>query len=329
MRQKQYIDFLKNRLTQEEAQEFIEWLNSPEGEEQAMELIEQEWKNDDATDSINDVRLNVMLSKINEGIDATRVAKSIPWTNYLKIAAILLIGVAITFFVLDQTNTTPYSLESVLVTKSNPKGQKSTIFLPDGTKVYLNAESTLSYPQQFADNSRKVSIVGEAFFEVAEDESRPFTVYSDNFTTTAVGTSFNVRAYPDENILEVSLATGKVLVKDLNPHLDRGMFLLPGERMVYSEETDAVAKSSFDQKAALGWKEGLIYFKNSRFDEVVDKLSRWYDVSFTIINQPTGDWSYNGEFRNQSLQHVLMGMGLTKKFDYEIDGKSVVIRFDK
>ena len=327
MRQKQYINLLKNRLKQEDAEDFMEWINSIEGEKEALDLIEKEWKNDDATDSINDVRLNELLTNINEHIADDAQAYKSRFIQFAKIAAILVTGLSILFFVFNQQTISDHSNTMVEVKKSNPSGQKSIIFLPDGSKVYLNAESRIAYPDDFMGSSRNVKLEGEAFFEVARDEERPFIVSTGQFSTTAIVTSFNIRAYKREEKIEVSLATGKVLVSDVNRDNDRSMFLTPGEQMVYLKESDKVSITNFDDKSALGWKEGLIYFDQADFDEVIRKLSRWYGVEFNVQNKPDKGWIYNGEFRNQSLEHVLMGMSLTKNFQYEIDSLYVNISF--
>lgn len=327
MRKKQYIDFLKGKLNGQEAEEFMKWLNSPEGELEAINIIEQDWKNDDATDSMNDVRMHGMLNDIQESVGHKPSFETFRWRYYLRIAAVLLIGLGISVFVLEQKFQKTPQQNTVLAMKSNPVGQKSTIFLPDGTKVFLNAESTLTYPKQFSTNARTVELIGEAFFEVTRDESKPFIVTSGKFSTTALGTSFNVRAYSLEEIQSVSLATGKVLVQDLASNNGDSMFLVPGEHMSFSMVENAMKKSFFDEKATLGWKDGLIFFHKANLEEVMEKLSRWYGVKIMIKGTPDKNWTYQGEFKNESLEYVLTGMGLTKNFEYLIKNKNVTIDF--
>jgi len=196
--------------------------------------------------------------------------------------------------------------------------------LPDGSAIYLNSGSTLKIPKKFAADKRTVFLEGEAFFEVTEDKSRPFTIYSGSLSTTALGTSFNVRAYPEEEKLSVALVTGKVKV--VNAEIDTFQILIPNEQIIFNTKEQEFKKQAFDIELITGWQKGLLIFQDSDFDEVVEKLERWYGVSFDIQKYPIYQKEYRGKFDNQSLDEVLQVMSFTSGFTYEINDKNVIIK---
>ncbi|MEN7549479.1 FecR domain-containing protein [Rapidithrix thailandica] len=216
-----------------------------------------------------------------------------------------------------------------VVTHANPEGQKTQFYLPDGSSVWLNAGSTLRFQKSFEGKTRDVKLEGEAYFEVQHNPAKPFRVHSEKVVTEALGTSFNVRAYPEESKVNVALNTGKVRV-DYDEEDDSGqnLVLKPGDGAIFNKEKRSLQSFQFNPKKEFGWKEGLILFEQASFDEVFDELKRWYGVEFTFISQPQDpNWKYTGEFEKQPLSNVLQSIGYTKKFDYRISKKKVRITF--
>ncbi len=210
------------------------------------------------------------------------------------------------------------------INKQNPRGQKSTIMLPDGTKVVLNSESSISYHTNFTGSERRVRLAGEAFFEVIRDPSKPFVVETENLLTTALGTSFNVDAYPDQPE-EVTLVTGKVRVNKSNDASDTEI-LLPGEKAAFSN--GLINKYSHVNMDHIKWKDGVIVFQQTPFHEGVQELERWYGVTIEVRNIPENtDINLNGFFENNSLSNVLESMSYSMQFDFQINGKEILITF--
>ena len=174
---------------------------------------------------------------------------------------------------------------------------------------------------------------GEGFFQVAKDKKRPFSVYTGNVSTTAVGTSFNIRYSRNDSISKISLVTGVVKVKLItNTGKEEEILLKPGEEVKCRIDQGTFDKEKFDLMAVVGWKDNILYFKESGLNEVVKKLESWYGVNIELVGDPenknTSDWSYTGQFKNQSLEKVLKGLSYTKNFQYKIDGKNVKIIFN-
>lgn len=223
----------------------------------------------------------------------------------------------------------PASAAVETIHKQNPWGQKSTVFLSDGSEVTLNSGSALSYPKDFSDQERVVRLEGEAFFKVAKDAQRPFRVISKNVTTTALGTSFNVKAFESESHVSVALVTGKVLVAHNTP-LDghEGHFILkPGEQATIGSSPEDIAKTTFDMREMTAWKDGVIYFKNASAQRVFSYLEKWYGVEIREENRPRKKWNYTGEFNNMDLHNVLSSIGFTMNFEFRKEGKQVLIHY--
>ncbi|AHM61416.1 Fe2+-dicitrate sensor, membrane protein [Flammeovirgaceae bacterium 311] len=212
-----------------------------------------------------------------------------------------------------------------LVEKVNNKGQKAAIFLPDGSKVMLNSSSTIRYPKQFSEDVREVYLKGEAFFEVTTG-SRPFIVQTDKLAARVLGTSFNVNAFPDSKEHSVSLVTGKV---ELHPaDADQQYLILePGEKGKIESVAGKLVKTGFDYEEEVGWKEDVLIFKDVPLEEALKRIEKWYGVEFVTDEVPKEDHYVTGRFARESLHNVLLSIGFTAKFKYQLKGNKVYITF--
>ena len=205
------------------------------------------------------------------------------------------------------------------ITKSTPRGAKLNLVLGDGTEIKLNSESVISFPKSFSNRAREVRLEGEAYFEVAEDEQRPFSVTSGNIVTTALGTSFNVRAYQEDIDLVVSLTSGKVVIKDPGNIRSEQVILAPYQQTTFNKDSGEFSLSQFSDKD-ISWSRDIIVFEDASFSEIRNTLERWYDVDF-IIASSVMNRGFTGEFENQSLETVLEGISFSVGFSYEVQSK--------
>lgn len=213
-----------------------------------------------------------------------------------------------------------------LIVSQTKAGEKSRLILSDGTIVWLNSESKLTYPPSFKEAQREVSLSGEAFFEVAKDIEKPFVVNSESVSTTALGTSFNVSSFEEDENIIVSLVTGKVKIS-----VDGGetYFLEPGYQMNYKRSGNNASKSNFNISNVISWKDGILIFNQANFQEVRKKLERWYAVKIDAVGEPPADFVITGQFsRNESLELALENMRYGRHFNYQINGKQVTIDFN-
>lgn len=214
------------------------------------------------------------------------------------------------------------------IVKQNPAGQKSTIRLPDGSKVWLNSASKLEYAEDFV-NGRVITLSGEAYFEVKSDLERPFKVMSGNIVTTAYGTSFNVKAFKAQQKIEVLLVSGEVSIGELQ-HEDqetKSIFIKPGEQAIYDFDSDVLRKTIAEDNSAILWKKGIISFRKANFKQIKKELERWYGVKIKARDQYR-ELHYTGDFDNESLERVLERMAFTERFTFEIKKNEVIIEFE-
>ena len=201
--------------------------------------------------------------------------------------------------------------------------------LEDGSRVILNSSSSISFARPFGPKQRAIKLTGEAYFEVAEDHSRPFSVETNHLSTTALGTTFNIKSIPEEGWTKVSLVEGKVAVQQLSQSNSDHAYLEPGEQVIYYPTDGSIKKSTFSLEEEIAWKDGIIVFKNSDLTQVIQTLERWYGVEVQSLNKSPKPWNVTANFDNQSLENVLISLGYTMGFTFEIENKSVTITYKK
>jgi transmembrane sensor len=215
------------------------------------------------------------------------------------------------------------------VTMATANGQRSTIRLPDGTKVDLNCGTTLRFPRAFQGSARNVELSGEAFFEVVHNDTLPFIVQANGIETEVLGTSFNIKAYAGEEAADVSLVTGRVKVRRPGHGAPRGETLLsPGQQARYMRNTGEIVTRSFELENVTAWKDGVIVLKDATFEELIRQLERWYGVDFQVYGSPGKPWKVNGRYRDEKLDNILVGLKFIYGLDYTIQGKNVILKLE-
>ena len=197
--------------------------------------------------------------------------------------------------------------DTVYNTLFNPRGSKViSLTLNDGTKVWLNSESSLRYPVAFVGNTRHVEITGEAYFEVAKDESRKFIVLSNGVSTEVLGTHFNVNTYENERNVKITLLEGAIKVR-------KGLMadiLKPGQQAEVT--ADIKINSNVDIDAVMSWKNGFFHFANTTIPELMQQISRWYDIEI-VYKRDVPHRQFGGEIsREASLSEVLKILNKSK-----------------
>lgn len=202
-------------------------------------------------------------------------------------------------------------------TLTTPRGGQFQIILPDGTKVWLNAASSLRYPTMFTGGERKVEITGEAYFEVAKNTAMPFRVkVSKDATVEVLGTHFNINAYPDEAAIRATLLEGKIKVMDV--------VLSPGEQAQIT--ADIKVLRSVDTSAVMAWRYGLFNFEGQNLKEVMRQLSRWYDIE-VVYEQGVPDIIFGGKMlRNINLSQLLKMLEDAEVHFTLEEGRKLIIR---
>jgi Fe2+-dicitrate sensor, membrane component len=204
-------------------------------------------------------------------------------------------------------------------TMSTPKGGIYQLTLPDGTRVWLNAASSITYPTAFTGKNRTVKITGEAYFEVTKNTRQPFIVSTEGMEITVMGTRFNVNCYGDEPGLKTTLLSGSVRIASGG----RARVLTPGQQ-ARVDETGAIKVSNADIEADMAWKNGYFYFRGKSIAEIMRQAARWYNVDVKIETMP--DDKFNAKIlRDLPLSEFLKTFELTRQVKFRVEGRQITI----
>lgn len=210
--------------------------------------------------------------------------------------------------------------EAQYVTLSTPRAGQYQVTLSDGSKVWLNAESSLRYPTAFIGDQREVEVTGEAFFEIAPDVTHPFVVSTQGQKVVVLGTSFNVKAYQNEHAITTTLATGSIQLEKS----DDGsvVTLAPGQQAVLQD--NGIEVRQVDIVEAISWKDGIYVLNNSDLVELLQQLERWYDVE--VASWPGGETRLSAIIpRNAKLREVLQAIELKTGLRFNIEERRIMI----
>ena len=204
-----------------------------------------------------------------------------------------------------------------------PKGQRASLMLSDGTKIWLNSQSKLIYPTQFSDKERNVQLEGEAFFEVSHKEHLPFVVHSPLLAIKVLGTKFNVKAYFDEKSV-VTLAEGKVEV-ETNDRKNR-LTLKPNEQVSYSGSSGLALEKNINTNTVKLWMKGEGAFSQCRLDYIVRDLERKFNVKIVITDHSLSSEVFTCRFKDTAtIEQVLHLLKETRRLDYSFEGEQIRI----
>jgi transmembrane sensor len=199
--------------------------------------------------------------------------------------------------------------------------------LPDGTLVSLNSNTKLIYPKKFGRSTREVTIEGEAFFEVKPNKNKPFIIHAGNAQIKVLGTSFNVNAYPESKLVEVTVETGRVQVlnKTDNSVQTNELILTPGDKGTLIYESNSLHKTSNQNPNFLAWKTHNLIFKATSLDEVIQDLAKVYKVDIRIADSNLNKLLLTAQFNNYSLDFILEVIETTFKIEAQkVDGQFIL-----
>ena len=207
-----------------------------------------------------------------------------------------------------------------------PLGSKTKLYLPDGTLVWLNAGSRMTYSQGFGVDNRKVELEGEGYFEVTRNEKIPFYVKTKDLQLRVLGTKFNFRDYPEDHEVVVSLLEGKV---ELNNMLksEKEALLAPDERAILNKSNGLMTVESVTASNASQWTDGYLFFDEELLPDIAKELERSYNVKIHIANDSLNNFRFYGNFvrREQNIQEVLDALASTEKIQYKIEERNITI----
>lgn len=301
-------NYFECRTSAQEEQAVVDWVNeSPENKE-LFEAERKLWL-------LTCLRENLIHAERekSEQPNSLRLQKRL--LPLLKIACVLLIGLFLGKWVLSDGEEKKPALQTVI----SPAGQQTEIVLADGSKVWLNSLSSLTYPVSFSQTERRVNLEGEAYFEVSKKKGMPFIVRAGNYNVQVLGTAFNVLSRSEKGVFETSLFTGSVKLYS-DTQKDSAILLRPREKAVL--EKGKLVKGELAGGNMPAWKSGLFEFDNTPFQEVVEELASFFKVTLWIDNPALCDYKYTGKLRRKDgVAYLLEVLSKDNPFEYSRDEK--------
>lgn len=290
-------------------------------------FLEKDWDNLHRGTSPSEVNLGHLLDRVhhiirkNETLNREKPLQKL-MRIYMKAAAILLLpllvagGLVYSYFGNHGMKNADRQVSSKIYA---PMGARVSFNLPDGTTGMLNSGSHLSYSLPF-NNNRKVSLEGEAWFEVSRDEIHPFEISTGNSSVKVLGTSFNLSAYPAENYVEIVLLQGKVEFLDNKD--DEKVTMLPSERLVF--QNGNIVKSVTDPAKYNAWTKGELVFRGDPMAEVGRRIERWYNVKVVLADKELEKYSFRATFEDDKLEEVLRFLSMTSPIRCQITPRKLL-----
>ncbi|WP_159516880.1 FecR family protein [Sunxiuqinia indica] len=333
MKKELLIKFLNNHCTDAEVDEVYSWIRTNALNEEDTRWSIEVWNSHQETNDIYDDDFYAIFDKIQKKIDDNnsnsngRESKSlklfVPPNWLTKAAAILLIPVlTILLYTLSEKRIESDKYAKLAVDSLEviaPFGSQTVVQLSDGSEVQLNYGSKIKYPYFFSSNTREVTLTGEGFFKVAHNPEKPFIVKAGNLNVKAVGTTFNVLAYPDNNFIETTLVTGKVILEQekKDGKTETIGTMKPGLHVNYNLLNGSISSTDGNIEKYISWTEGKLIFIDTPILQVTDRLSRMFNVDFEVKDE-IKNYTYTVTFTGDPLDQILDLMALATPIDYKI-----------
>jgi transmembrane sensor len=361
------IAFLRKELSENEKEILKQWISSADSNRTYFKQICSIWKAAAISDLKRTEGTNSAFEKIKLRAfkEASAKSKTGFFTRFdprffqwaAAIAITIFIGSLLHYlFVIEAPSQEVQNIISV------PLGSKSEVALPDGSKVWLNAGSKLSYGMNYGKQLREVNLIGEGYFKVAKNANKPFIVHASKMNIKALGTEFNVKAYPDENVMETVLVKGSVMVsktsngeKAFDPENKKCVLLKPGQKVQFlkdtnpfkntfpaksspnstvlnrknTEEKTEITLQSTDTQVETSWKDKRWIIKAENLDDLAVLLARRFDKTIIIVDQELSQYRFSGTIENETMEQVFDIMSLTVPILYSIEKGEVRIELNR
>jgi transmembrane sensor len=328
------IKFIQNCCTKAELQQVIRWADTEAFNEEFKTLGFEDWKNYRRVENdSDDEKFSNLFDKIQEKIDwgmqqsEERKSKVYPpsfitiWIT--RAAAILLIPVlAFLFYTLSEKRSITGHYAQLVVDSLEvlaPVGSRTVVHLSDGSEVHLNYGSTLKYPQIFSGDTREAKLTGEGYFNVVRNPDKPFIVHAGKLQIRALGTSFNVYAYPEQENIATTLVEGKVVIEEtgINGNIRIIGTMVPGLHVNYNLNTGAVTSQKGKVEKYIAWTEGKMVFEDATTAYVAERLSHMFNVDIEVTDNAK-DYLYTVTFVDEPLYQILDLMTIATPVKYKI-----------
>lgn len=314
------IRLFSGQATKKEKEQIDDWLNQSEENKKLYEDLREIWLSSGLKNNPDHYDLDRAVRSFQSKIRQSRFAKSpkIRFLQFSKYAAVALLILSLPLFywlgAQKVFNSPSYTNISCAY------GDRTNITLPDGTKVWLNSGSKLSFNNNFQTEGRKVKLEGEAFFSVKKDKRHPFKINAQDVEVTVLGTKFDLKAYPDESTVSATLVEGSLQVKSKS----QKTIIKPNEKVVYSKDTHKLSLQKLaDTAPETEWVDGRMVFRNESLGELELKLERWFDVDINFADKKVKQLRFTGTLDRESILETLTYFDYSPHLAYKVNGNEI------
>lgn len=313
--------YFSGQITEQEEKELTQWLEADEANKKILKEMTDWWAISHVPLFMSDRESNFKKHFANlTNINQTQGKQKFIYYSFagrIAAAIVVLLLVGVSFYYIGR-NTQTVNRETAYYETVVPLGSKTKVMLPDESIVWINAGSTLKYCDNTATNQREVILEGEAYFEVTRDSLKPFVIKSGNLDIKVIGTNFNVRAYSDEEIIDVALISGKVdIFSDNTISENNNVTLAPNQMLSYNKKTDDMQVSAVYSQDYCTWKDGYLKFTEQSFMRIAKDLERKYNVRIETKSNLLKKEFFSGSFSDdQTLNDIFREIDVDKKYKW-------------
>ncbi len=327
------IDYLCGKWDECDAGLLNAWLEESEDNRQLFSRLVSLWEADQMVRREKDFDPDQAWARLESRMDGKRSAadRFIRLKQLSRIAAVLILTLFIggTGHYFLQKLFRPSFTSSGIVEYTAPYGSKTSLKLADGSFVWLNAGTTLKYNQEFGVGNRDITLSGEAYFEVAKNKQLPFKVRAEEISVKALGTRFNIKAYPDEKTIETILLEGSVEVQDHTPGGKRRVVLEPHQKAVFHDDRNDFMISEINNTAEVSWFTGKWTIKDTRMENLAKLLERRYNINFEFDDERIEDYEFGCTIKDETIEQILTAITYSAPVKYRIVNNQVTLSNDE
>ena len=318
------IRYLDGSASLEEKRQLLQWLKESEKNRSDFTDTRDLWLSCNAS-ADNELEVDIALDRLKMRImnEHERIEKKTrrSFIRWYQAAAVLLVLFGLYFWLSIEQTEPKLMVQNQLITA---KGSKGKFTLPDGTVVWLNSESRLVYPDQFADGKRTVNLVGGAYFEVVRDEKKPFIIKAGDVDVEVLGTSFNISSYPFKDNIETALLSGSVKIS--GPSVRREIYLKPNEVFEYKKDLHAVSVKSVNASLYADWIKDRLVFDNRPLSDILISMEGWYNMDIVCPEKFAESTYMSFTIRQEDIDEILRAMSFIIPISYQIkNGKAFIM----
>lgn len=306
------LSYYSGTLSADQIREVDQWLDESEENRKIARDVHYIYMATDTLNTIKEVNSEDALIQVKKRFRKSKKTGYLVW--FQRVAAILILPLLIsTIYFATEEEPIEY-----IEVKTNP-GMVATLDLPDGSKVWLNSGSYLKHPQRFTGDTRTVEIDGEAYFSVQKDKSKKFIVNTPfDLKAEVLGTEFNIEAYKESNQVTTSLVSGSVRLSYRNKeNNEESLIMKPDDEVAYNIKTKGIKTNTSYLPTQTAWKDGLVVFRNTSFEEALKILGKRFNTEFIVKNDLLYENSFTGTFSGQHLTLILEHFRLSSDIQYK------------